>query len=445
MRSGADPDLRRDAAAILEAAIRAVDAQEAVRRFVRREGDVLWVGASTYDLSRIRRVWVVGFGKAAASMARGLEDVLGDRIAGGVVVVKHGHLSDLRCVEIVEASHPLPDRDGEAGARKIVEVLREAADGDLVVCVISGGGSALLPLPAEGLGLEDKVATTDLLLRSGATIVEVNAVRKHLSAVKGGRLAAVAYPAQVAVLVLSDVIGNPLDAIASGPFAPDPTTYADALDILGRYGLEERVPKTVLARLRRGASGEVEETPKPGDRVFERVTTTIVGSVVQAAEAAQAEAVARGYASMILSTSVEGEAREVARVVAALAREERQYGRPVPLPACLILGGETTVTVHGSGRGGRNQELALAAALGLEGCERTLVVSFATDGTDGPTDAAGAVADGDTLRRARDQGLNAHRYLVDNDAYTFFDAFGDLLRTGPTNTNVNDLILVMAK
>jgi hydroxypyruvate reductase len=273
----------------------------------------------------------------------------------------------------------------------------------------------------------------------------VNTVRKHLSGVKGGRLAAVAWPAQVAVLVLSDVIGNPLDAIASGPLTPDPTTYTDALEILRRYEIEDRVPPRVLRYLRSGASGEIDETPKPGDPVFERVRTTVVGSVVQAAEAARAEASSRGYASLILSTSIEGEAREVARVVSALATEERHYGRPAQRPACLILGGETTVTVRGSGRGGRNQELALAAALSLEGCHGTLVVSFATDGTDGPTDAAGAVADGDTMRRAREKGLDARLYLANNDAYTFFDTIGDLLRTGPTNTNVNDLILVMAK
>lgn len=445
LRSGTDPDLRRDAAAILEAALRAADPREAVRRFVRLEGDTLRVGGVHYDLRGVRRVLVIGFGKASASMALGLEDVLGDRIAGGLVVVKHGHVSDLRRVEIVEASHPLPDRDGEEGARRLVEILRDATSEDLVLCVISGGGSALLPLPADCLTLEDEIAATDLLLGSGATIVEVNTVRKHLSGVKGGRLAAVAWPAQVAVLVLSDVIGNRLDAIASGPFAADPTTYSDALEILCRYDLGERVPQTVLRHLRRGESGEIPETPKPGGPVFERVKTSVIGSVVQAAEAAQIEAAARGYASVILSTSVEGEAREVGRVVGALAKEERDYGRPAPRPACLILGGETTVTVRGSGRGGRNQELALAASIALDGCEGTLVVAFATDGTDGPTDVAGAVAAGDTIRRARKRGLDARRYLADNDAYTFFDGLGELLRTGPTNTNVNDLVVVMAK
>lgn len=445
-RQGRAQDLREHARAILHAGLRAADAAAAVRRNLRAKGSSLLVGPWRGDLRNFHRVWVVGFGKASVPMARAVEEVLGDWVSGGVVVTKHGHGARLRRVEVLEASHPLPGRDGVRAAGRVVEVVRAAREEDLVLCLISGGGSALLCLPAEGLGLEDKVATTDLLLRSGATIGEVNAVRKHLSAVKGGQLARVAYPARVVGLVVSDVLGNPLDAIASGPLSPDPTTYEDALQVLQRYGLLNRVPAAVRQRLERGASGELPETPKPGDPVFERVSLLhVVASVVEAAEGARAEAERLGYRTLILTTWMEGEAREVGRLVAALAREEVLRDRPVTKPACLIMGGETTVTVRGEGRGGRNQELALAAALALADLGGVLVATLATDGTDGPTDAAGAFADGSTVGRGRSQGLEAERYLANNDSYTFFDALGDLIRTGPTGTNVNDLVVVLAR
>lgn len=442
---GRAQDLREHAHAILHAGLRAADAAAAVRRNLGAKGSSLWVGPWQGDLRNFHRVWVVGFGKASVPMARAVEEVLGDWVFGGMVVTKHGHGARLRRVEVLEASHPLPGRDGVMAAERVVEVVRAAREEDLVLCLISGGGSALLCLPAEGLALEDKVATTDLLLRSGATIGEVNAVRKHLSAVKGGQLARVAYPARVVGLVVSDVLGNPLDAIASGPLSPDPTTYEDAVRVLQRYGLLNRVPGAVRRRLERGLAGELPETPKPGDPVFTRVSLHVVASVVEAAEGARAEAERLGYRALILTTWMEGEAREVGRVVAALAREQVLRDRPVTKPACLIMGGETTVTVQGAGRGGRNQELALAAALGLADLEEVLVATLATDGTDGPTDAAGAFADGSTVARGRSQALEVERYLANNDSYTFFDALGDLIRTGPTGTNVNDLVLVLAR
>lgn len=437
--------LRRDAREILQAALRAADAEESVRKNLRVEGQVLLAGSLRLDLGEVRRVWVVGVGKASAPMARAVEEVLGDRVDGGVVVTKHGHGLRLRRVRVLEASHPLPGPEGEAAAREVLGLLREADGRDLVIALISGGGSALLPLPAEGVTLQDKVAVTDLLLRSGATISEVNTVRKHLSAVKGGWLARAAYPARVVGLVVSDVLGNRLDAVASGPLSPDPTTYADALQVLRRYGLLDKVPRAVRTHLERGAAGELPETPKPGDPVFDRVTLQVVASVVEAVEAARLAAEGLGYRALVLTTWLEGEAREVGRVVAALAREEALHGRPAARPACLVLGGETTVTVRGPGRGGRNQELALAAAIGLEGLDGVLVASFATDGTDGPTDAAGAFADGLTVPRARRLGLDAAEYLAGNDSHAFFDAVGGLLRTGPTGTNVNDLVLVLAR
>lgn len=442
---GPQRELREHARAILDAALEAADAEESVRRNLRRRGDQVVVGTTQLDLLSFRRLWVVGFGKASARMARAVEQLLGDRIHGGLVVTKHGHGVPLRKVEVLEASHPLPGPEGEAAARRVADLLREAGEGDLVVCLVSGGGSALLPLPAEGLTLQDKVAVTHLLLRSGATISEVNAVRKHLSAVKGGWLARLAYPARVVGLVVSDVLGDPLDAIASGPLSPDPTTYEDALRVLERYGLLDQVPHAVRERLERGASGQVPETPKPGDPVFEKVSLHVVAGVADAVEGARAAAERLGYRALVLTTWLEGEAREVGRVVAALAREEVVRDRPVPKPACLLMGGETTVTVRGPGRGGRNQELVLASALGLEGLSGVLVASLATDGTDGPTDAAGAFADGTTSARAKAQGMDPEQFLARNDAYPFFETLQDLVRTGPTGTNVNDLVLVLAR
>ncbi len=442
---GPQRELREHARAILDAALEAADAEESVRRNLRRRGDQVVVGTTQLDLLSFRRLWVVGFGKASARMARAVEQLLGDRIHGGLVVTKHGHGVPLRKVEVLEASHPLPGPEGEAAARRVADLLREAGEGDLVVCLVSGGGSALLPLPAEGLTLQDKVAVTHLLLRSGATISEVNAVRKHLSAVKGGWLARLASPARVVGLVVSDVLGDPLDAIASGPLSPDPTTYEDALRVLERYGLLDQVPRAVRERLERGASGQVPETPKPGDPVFEKVSLHVVAGVADAVEGARAAAERLGYRALVLTTWLEGEAREVGRVVAALAREEVVRDRPVPKPACLLMGGETTVTVRGPGRGGRNQELVLASTLGLEGLSGVLVASLATDGTDGPTDAAGAFADGTTLARAKTQGMDPEQFLARNDAYPFFEALQDLVRTGPTGTNVNDVVLVLAR
>lgn len=437
--------LRDDALAIFRAALRAVDPEAAVLRHLSVRGNTLRVGDEVVPLDGVEHVWVVAFGKASVPMARAVAKCLGERISGGLVVAPHGSAQPLGRLEVAEASHPLPGPDGEAAARRLVELLRGAGERDLVVCLVSGGGSALLPLPAEGLTLQDKVSTTDLLLRSGAAIAEVNTVRKHLSALKGGWMARAAYPAHVVALVVSDVVGDRLDAIASGPLSPDPTTYADALAVLARYGLLHRVPGRVREHLERGAAGELPETPKPGDPVFERVTVRVVASVAHAVEAAAGEAARRGYQVAVLTASLEGEAREVGRVTAALAREEVQRDRPVPRPACLLLGGETTVTVQGTGRGGRNQELALAAALGVEGLEGVLVAAFATDGRDGPTDAAGAFADGETASRARAAGLDPRRHLAENDSYTFFHALGDLIRTGPTGTNVNDLVLVLVR
>jgi hydroxypyruvate reductase len=438
-------DQARDLAwEVMRAALRAVDPAQAVRNALRREGDRLILGGHTYDLRRYRRVLVVGAGKAGAPMARAAEEILGDRLTAGLVNVKYGHTDETRVVRLREAGHPLPDESSLEGTREVVDLLATAGADDLVMCLISGGGSALLMLPEAPISLADYQALTEALLRSGATINQINTIRKHIEQVKGGRLAGVAAPAEVATLILSDVIGNPLDFIASGPTVPDTTTFADALDVLTRFGLRGAVPASVVDWLERGRRGAVPETPKPGDPLFERVVTVVIGSNDVAAEAALAEARRLGFTSLLLTTYLEGEARDAGLLASALAKELVRRGHPVAPPACLILGGETTVTVRGQGKGGRNQEIALAAGLHMAGLERALVVALATDGTDGPTDAAGGIADGRTLERAERKGLDARAALADNNSYALLRDIGDLLVTGPTNTNVNDLLFVFA-
>jgi hydroxypyruvate reductase len=358
--------------------------------------------------------------------------------------VRYGHAAPTRFITIREAGHPVPDAAGVQATREIVELVEWADERDLVVCVISGGGSALLTLPAEGISLEDMRHTTDALLRSGATINEINIVRKRLDAVKGGGLARMAAPARVITLILSDVVGNPLDAIASGPTVPDTSTWADAAEVLDRYALWAHVPAAVARRLRAGAVGDLPDTPKPGDPLFERTQTVVVGSNLLACEAVAEAAAASGLQTLVLSTYVEGEAREAGRVLAGVLREIDASGHPLRRPCVVIAGGETTVTVRGQGRGGRNQELALSAAFSLRGVKDVLLASIGTDGNDGPTDAAGAWVDGTTLERAAALGLEPQRFLADNNSYEFFDRLGDLIRTGPTNTNVNDLFLLFA-
>jgi hydroxypyruvate reductase len=462
LEAGKSPELRARALPVLAAAIQAVDPYTAVRRALSRTGELLQLGDHSYDLARIDRVLVVGAGKAGAPMARAVEDVLGERLTAGQLNVKRGHVEPTRLVQLHEAGHPIPDNDGLEGTARIVALVESAGARDLVLCLISGGGSALLQLPAEGISLADTQQVTDLLLRAGATINELNAVRKHLSRVTGGQLARLARPARVASLLLSDVVGNPPDVIASGPTAPDHSTFADAVAILERFDLWPEVgasgagatslvgerhsslPISVVARLEAGRRGQLPETPKADDPLFQSVQNVVVASNELAALAALAEAERRGFRALLLSTFVEGEAREVGRVVAGLAREVAAAGRPLPRPCCLVLGGETTVTVHGQGLGGRNQELALSAAPKLDGVQDVLVVGLATDGNDGPTDAAGAVADGTTMARARALALDPYDYLARNDSYHFFEPLGDLLLTGPTNTNVNDLVFVFA-
>ena len=439
--------MRPELARVLDAALGAVEPGAAVRRALSLRNDALAIeGQPRYPLADLRRVLVVGGGKASAPMAAAVEDVVGDALpVTGCVTVRYGHSAPTRWVQIREAGHPVPDAAGVAATREIASLLETAGADDLVVCVISGGGSALLTLPADGISLEDLQQTTAALLRSGATINEINIIRKHLDTIKGGGLARLAAPAPVLTLVLSDVVGNPLDAIASGPTVPDTSTWADAAAVVDRFGLWQQVPASVAERLRDGLAGRLAETPKPGNPLFERTQTVVVGSNLLACRAAAAEATGLGFQTLVLSTFIEGEAREVGRVLAGILREVDASGQPVGRPCCLIAGGETTVSVRGQGRGGRNQELALGAAFALRGLPNVLLASIGTDGNDGPTDAAGAWVDGTTIDRAQHAGRDPSAALADNDSYTFFKTLGQgLIVTGPTNTNVNDLLLLFA-
>jgi glycerate 2-kinase len=426
---------------VLASALAAVEPRSAVLRHLRVQDGLLLVPDRSYALDEFERVVVVGAGKASAPMAAAVEDLLAPflPIEGGVTV-RYGHTAPTRHVTIREAGHPVPDAAGIAATRSIVDLLMGTRERDLVICVISGGGSALLTLPAEPISLSDLQRTTDALLRCGASINEINIVRKHLDSVKGGGLARLAAPSQLLTLVLSDVVGNPLDAIASGPTVPDTSTFAEACRVFDRYALWQDLPASVTTRVRQAG----EDTPKPGDPIFEHTHTVVVGSNLLACQAAAAAATAEGLNALVLTTYVEGEAREAARVLAAVLREVDASGHPLRRPCCIVAGGETTVTLRGNGSGGRNQELALSAAFALRGVPNVLLASVGTDGNDGPTDAAGAWVDGTTLQRAKALGLDASAALANNDSYTFFDGLGDLIRTGPTNTNVNDVYLLLA-
>lgn len=443
MQIGArQPRVRTLLGGMLRAALSAVDPCEAVRRVVTRKGATLQVGEHRYNLSHYKRLFAIGAGKASARMAVALEQRLGRRLNGGLVVVKYGHRASTSLIDIQEAGHPVPDLAGQEATGRILTLLNQLTADDLVLVLLSGGASSLLPAPAPGVALADKQRATALMLHSGATIHEVNTVRKHLSAMKGGRMAA-ATRAHLISLILSDVLGDDLGTIGSGPTAPDGTTYADAIQILRRYGIWDKVPPNVRTHLLKGRRGAYPESPKPGARLFRRVQNQIIGNNQAAVEAVARVAKHYGLRPLILSTSLQGEAREAAKCFGAMAREIVTTGRPIQRPACVIAGGELTVTVRGKGRGGRAQEFALAAAREVAGLPDVWIAGFGTDGTDGPTDAAGAIADGQTLARAARLHVDPEDSLVRNDAYHFFKTVGGLIRTGPTGTNVNDLYLLI--
>jgi hydroxypyruvate reductase len=456
---------------ILAAAVQAVEPGAAVRRFLQRKQDTLIIGEQVYPLADYERIFIVGAGKASAPMAYAAREIVGDYLSSGIVIGKDQQMvgtsggtgaerdrqqaqqfaTFIAPIGFYHASHPVPDERGVDATRRIASLLQQTTERDLVLVLISGGGSALMTLPVEGVALRDVQQLTTQLLRCGASINEVNSLRKHLDVVKGGGLARMAAPATVVTLLLSDVVGNPLDVIASGPTVADSTTFADALQVLKRYDLFDAVPFSIIAHLQAGVRGEVAENPKAGDAVFARVRHVVIGSNRQAAVAALQAAQAEGYHALLLTTSLQGEAREAGRFLAAIVRELATSGCAssslatlLPCPACIVVGGETTVTLRGDGRGGRNQELALAAVHDMAGLRNVVLVTLATDGNDGPTDAAGAVVTGMTLQRMQECGVDVAAALANNDAYTPFAACGDLLKPGLTRTNVNDLALLFA-
>lgn len=395
------------------------------------------------DLNAFNKIFLIGTGKASASMARTIEEIFGERITKGVVTTKYGHILPVKKTEVIEAGHPVPDQKGLEAAKKVQILLKESGPTDLVIFLLSGGGSALLPFPADGISLEEKQEVTQLLLNCGADIKEINTIRKHISQIKGGWLARWAYPSTVLAFILSDVVGDQLDVIGSGPTVPDPSTFEDALAILKRYDLLKEVSPSIRKYLLSGKEGKAEETPKPGDPAFEWVYNILIGSNIIALEAAEKEASSFGFNTLILSSSIVGEAREAARFHSAIAKEVISSGNPLPRPACIISGGETIVTIKGHGLGGRNQEFALAGAFEISGLEKVVILSGGTDGTDGPTDASGAIADYTTIDRARSMGLDPKAHLENNNAYPFFQSLGDLLMTGPTHTNVMDVRILL--
>jgi len=438
---------------VIGVALQAVDPEQAVLSHAHRQDDQLIVAGQAYDLDRFRRVLLIAFGKAGLPMGMAMSSLLGERLTEGVLLVKEGYGDltpgreappALQRLRVLEAGHPTPDTRGLQAARQIAELLESCGEDDLVICLVSGGASALLVSPVAGVSLEDLRSLTSTLLACGASIDEINSLRKHLEGLKGGKLARLAAPARVIALILSDVVGDRLDVIASGPTAPDGTTFTQAWAVLKRYQLLERTPPPILDYLSRGIEGEIPENPATDDPLFSRVQNVVVAGNRHAASAAVECARDEGLNALLLTTYLQGEARQAGRFLAAILRQAATSSQPLPRPGLLVAGGETTVTVLGAGLGGRNQELALAAVEDLAGLDDVALVSLATDGGDGPTDAAGAVVTGATHRMAVEAGLHPAEFLARNDAYHFFEALGDLLKPGPTLTNVNDLIFLFA-
>jgi glycerate 2-kinase len=420
------------ASGVFDAALKAVSPYEAVKRYCKNITE-------QYRQCCLNKLIVVGFGKAACPMAKAIDENMQVPVSAGIIITKYGHCRDyLITLPMLEAGHPVPDENGARGTDTAINLLKDTDEQTLVVSLISGGGSALLVSPCEGITLAEKQVVTDLLLRAGADIYELNTVRKHISRIKGGRLAELAYPAKIISLILSDVIGDRLDVIASGPTSPDTTSFGDALLVLDKHGLTDRVPENVLNVLNRGAGGLIPETPKAENKIFERVKNVIIGSNAMALSAAKEKAEQLGFQADILSSGITGEAREVGKLHAKKAAELRTSGHK---KLCLISGGETTVTVRGEGKGGRNMEMALAFAIEVQGLDGITFLSAGTDGTDGPTDAAGAIVDGKTVEKA--EGLNPALYLRNNDSYHFFKKTDNLLITGPTGTNVMDIQILV--
>jgi hydroxypyruvate reductase len=435
--------MRKNIVDIFQAGLRAVDPAAAIKRFCSVDHNILRVDDRDYNLALFTRIVILGAGKAGAAMAGAIEEILAEHITEGLVVVKYDHVLPLARVRLVEAGHPLPDANGVAGADALLELAAQCDEKTLVICLISGGGSSLLPCPVDGVSLEDKQQTTGALLDCGADIHEINTVRKHLSKIKGGGLAKAVFPATLVCLMLSDVVGDDFDTIASGPCVADSTTYAQCAAIFEKYAIKDKIPLRVQEHIQSGVTGLVAETPKQGASFFNKVHCLVVGCNYEALVACKQKAKELGYNTLLLSSTIEGETSDAASFHMALAREITRHNEPVRAPACLLSGGETTVTIKGCGKGGRNQEFVLASAMQMQGMTSTVVFSAGTDGSDGPTDAAGAITDSSVGERARALGLEPKEYLDNNDSYQFFAALDDLYKTGPTNTNVMDVRIIL--
>lgn len=438
------PNSNQHIAEIIATAIIAADPGAAVKRVLKRKGSILKIGASRYDLRIVDRIFMLAFGKAAIPMAKAASDILSDSIEAGIVISKH--LNDLSGLdarfEIFQGGHPIPDEGSLEGTQAILSLISSLSERDLIICLVSGGGSALFTMPRNGVSIEDLQVTVQRLLESGASISEINTIRKHLDLVKGGGLARLAFPAKIETLILSDVVGSRLETIASGPTVPDPSTFFDAWNTFERYKLFEATPGGILKTLQQGKAGVLPETAKPGEHVFANVNNLIVADNRLSALASLRTARKKGFHTMLLSTYVQGEAKVVGQVMAGVLREMIASGHPVPRPGCVIAGGETTVTVTGKGLGGRNLETGLGAVRDLAGQGDVLLISLASDGEDGPTDAAGVAVTGETFAISQKLGLNIDQYLLNNDSYHFFEQTGGIIRCGPTGTNVNDLIFL---
>lgn len=442
--------LRRNIRKIFQAALSSVDPYKAVYRHLILNKNTLLLNTGSrstekrLDLRQFKRIFVLGAGKAAVPMAAACEELFHQKIFWGFVVTKYGHSKSLRTIEVLESGHPVPDAASLQGARKILTTLTETQKKDLVIFLTSGGCSALLAQPVPPITLMEKKKLTRLLLQSGANIQEMNAVRKHLSLIKGGNLAKAAYPSTVINLILSDVVGDELDVIGSGPFVPDPSTFQEVWEVIEKYALKSRLSKKIVRHLSSGVEGRIEETPKAGQPYFRNVSNLIIGNNLTALKSAAVKARGLGYKTYILTSQLQGEAREIAKIYAAIAREIIESGHPFSPPVCILAGGEPTVTIKGKGLGGRNTELALAVAIGIKNLNKTAFLSGGTDGTDGPTDAAGAIVIGHSYQKAIQRGLRPEDYLRENDSYSFFKNTGELLVTGPTGTNVMDIHVLLA-
>ncbi|MBN1292133.1 MAG: glycerate kinase [Candidatus Latescibacteria bacterium] len=436
-------DVKKTALDILSVALKAADPYHCIKKYVRIEHGSIVIDGITYPSVEYPKVMVVGAGKASARMAQALEDVLGDRINGGWINTKDDHAVPVQYIHVHECGHPVPDERGLTGARHIREILTEADDHTLVIGLLSGGGSALMPAPVDGITLKEKQDITSLLLKSGAAINELNAIRKHLSTLKGGGMARLAYPARLHMLILSDVIGDKLDVIASGPGVSDSSTFQDCLDICERYNIMDSLPENVKSRFIDGSQGKIPDTLKEGDTVVLSAVNSLIGNNRMSVEAARSYAGKLGYNTLVLSTMIEGEASDVGTVLSSVALEIMETGNPIKKPACVICGGETTVTIRGKGKGGRNQEMSLKVAQRLRGIENFMFLSAGTDGTDGPTDAAGGIVDGNTVLQGEEKGFDCYRFLDNNDSYHYLEAVDGLIKTGPTGTNVMDIQILL--